>query len=63
MAERNTTLKMTPHEDAALSRLLGFLCGTEAAGNMTGQLTRILGAGNRDIEQIGRINAALNVDR
>lgn len=63
MAERTAVLTMTPSEEKALSRVVGWLCKTETMDGMRGELTAICGAGNADIELIGRINAALNANR
>ena len=64
MAERTVVLKMTPTEEAALARLLGFLCKMESE---RGELSSIFGvspAGECPSAQaIGRINAALNAVR
>jgi hypothetical protein len=63
MADKRITLEMTVLEEDALARLLKYFCYTETSDSMHGQLSRILGEGSCDIEQITRINAALNAVR
>lgn len=63
MAKRQVLLTMTPSEEAALSRLIGFLCQTEDVQGGVKYLTRILGKNNSDIDAIGRINAVLSANR
>lgn len=63
MAERQAVLTMTPSEEAALARLIGFLCKTEVTDGYRRELSAILGYGSPDVEAIGRINAALNANR
>ena len=60
MAQKRITLELTILEERALARLIGFMCKTEVDENMTGELSRILGKNNPDVEQIGCINAVLN---
>ena len=66
MAERETTLRMTTSEEAALARLIKFLCREELE---RGYLSTVFGYNPRSkepspsVEAIGRINAALNANR
>lgn len=62
MADKNIILKMTPAEDAALSRLIGFIA-SDVTDAGKGRLEVILGSGSPDVLAIGRINAALNSQR
>lgn len=61
MAERQAILVMTPAEEAALARLIRFLCKMEAE---RGELSAILGAyphaQNPSVAAIQRINSVLN---
>ncbi len=59
MAYREVLLRMTPAEERALSRLIGFLCNEEDHKH----LELILGRHDPAIEALGQINGALNACR
>jgi hypothetical protein len=63
MASKEIILSMSTSEEKSLSNLIGFLCNSEASDGMKNWLTMFLGEGSSDVENIGRINAALNARR
>lgn len=63
MAQKTITLELTVQEEKALARLIGYLCKTETDETTRGELSAILGENSGQIEQIGRINGALNAIR
>ena len=63
MADKEIILSMSSSEEESLSNLIGFLCKSEASDGMKNWLSMFLGCGDSDVENIARINAALNGKR
>lgn len=64
MAKREAVLTMTPAEERALARLIGFMCRMESrTKDGEKMISNILGHGDPQVQLIGNINAALNGDK